>query len=530
MATKRQMKHATLATVIFFISMITLSVGAQQPARQIDPNDISISDNYRIEALVSNLSIPTTAIFDGEDLLVAESGFKNTAQPRVVRIKPDGSVEVIASNGLMPPVTGLLVVDQRLYVSHKGKVSVVEDSGLRDILTDLPSEGDHQNNQMVLGPDGKIYIGQGTTTNAAVVGVDNYIFGWLKDQPNGHEVPCQDVTLTGQNFESENPLTEADDKVTTGAYKPFGTASTPGEVIKGNPKCGGSIGRFNPDGSNYEVVAWGLRNPFGLKFDQNNQLWATHHGADVRGSRSIFNDPDYLVQVEQDAWYGWPEYFDEEPVTSERFNAPEQAKPTFLWQNHPPLSKAFTTFSSHSGVCGLAFSPGGSFGFAGDLFVAMFGTFTPVTTGINLQPAGFRVVRVDMKTGEVSDFATNKLPGPAYINQQGGFNRPVDVIFAADTSLYVLDWGASTLTEKGLELVPATGVVWRIYPASEPAKRPNGPVIVPAAAKPEAERQPEVPNIPETYKALAPTFLIIVGIVLMVIAVIAVGGVLRRRR
>lgn len=524
------MKSITAANAIFFVSIIALSIRAQQPARKLDPDAISLPANYRIEALVSNLSIPTTAIFDGEDLLVAESGYKNTARPRVLRIKPDGSTEVLASDGLVPPVTGLLVVDQRLYVSHRGKVSVVEDGGLRDILTDLPSQGDHQNNQIVLGPDGKIYIGQGTTTNAAVVGIDNYIFGWLKDHPADHEVPCQDVTLTGQNFESENPLTEADDTVTTGAYKPFGTASSPGEVIKGNPKCGGSIARFNPDGSNYEVVAWGLRNPYGLKFDQNNQLWATYHGTDVRGSRTIFNDPDYLVRVEQGAWYGWPEYFDGEPVTSERFNALEHPKPTFLWQNHPPLSKAFTTFASHSGTCGLAFSPGGSFGFADDLFVAMFGTFTPLTTGINLQPAGFRVARVDMESGEVSDFVTNKLPGPAYINQQGGFNRPVDVLFAADASLYVLDWGASTLTEKGLELVPATGVVWRIYPTSGQAKRPNGPVIVPAAAKPEAERQPEVPNIPETYQALAPTFLIIIGIVLIVMGVFAVVRVLRRQR
>lgn len=87
---------------------------------------------------------------------------------------------MVASEGLRPPVTGLLIVDQSLYVSHRGKVSVVEDGRLRDIVTDLPSEGDHQNNQLALGPDGKIYMGQGTTTNVAVVGVDNYIFGgWV---------------------------------------------------------------------------------------------------------------------------------------------------------------------------------------------------------------------------------------------------------------------------------------------------------------------------------------------------------------
>src|SRR5205823_6281972 len=119
------------------------------------------------------------------------------------------------------------------------------------IVTDLPSDGDHQNNNIVLGPDGKIYMGQGTRTNSGVVGVDNYIFGWLQNHPNSHDVPCKDITLVGQNFETESPIDPSHKKVTTGAYKPYGEPSTPGEVIKGEAKCGGSIARFNPDGSGY---------------------------------------------------------------------------------------------------------------------------------------------------------------------------------------------------------------------------------------------------------------------------------------
>src|SRR5205823_3403025 len=154
-----------------------------------------------IEVVVANLSVPTTAIFDGNDLLVAESGWVNTALPRILRIKPDWTTSVVASDGLRDPVTGLLVKDGKLYVSHRGKVSVVEADGkLRDIVTDLPSLGDHQNNNIVLGPDGKIYMGQGTVTNSGVVGVDNYIFGWLPMHPSIHDIPCKDITLVGQIF------------------------------------------------------------------------------------------------------------------------------------------------------------------------------------------------------------------------------------------------------------------------------------------------------------------------------------------
>ena len=51
--------------------------------------------------------------------------------------------------------------------------------GLRDLVTGLPSLGDHHNNQIAAGPDGKIYFGQGVATNSGVVGVDNFVFGWL---------------------------------------------------------------------------------------------------------------------------------------------------------------------------------------------------------------------------------------------------------------------------------------------------------------------------------------------------------------
>jgi glucose/arabinose dehydrogenase len=523
---------AVLAAVLFGIPF----AGAQndRPAgpeagREIDPEHVSVPDGYRIEAVVANLTVPTTAVFDGDDLLIAESGFNRTGVPRIVRVAGDGTSSVVVDKGLEAPVTGIAVRDGRIYISHKGKVSVLQGNALKDIVTDLPSLGDHQNNKIVFGPDSRLYIGQGTVTNLGVVGVDNYLFGWLKDHPELHEVPCRDIVLTGENFESENPLTEADDRVTTGAYKPFGTPSTAGEVIRGNDKCGGSIARFNADGSGFELVAWGLRNPFGVQFDRNGQLWTTFHGADVRGSRNVFNDPDYLVRVEEGAFYGFPDYFDGRPVTDARFNAPEKAEPTFLWKEHPPRAAAFVTFSSHTATNGLAFSPGGAFGFDGDAFIAAYGTFAPVTTGVNLNPVGFSVLRVDMKTKEIQEFVENDLPGPAYINQQNGLNRPSDVLFGPDASLYIVDWGASTLDEKGLMLQPRTGVVWRVYRDSQQPIRASGPVIVAAAELPIDQQQPMVPNVPETYRMTAGTLALLVGGVVVLSGLLAWGwGRMRR--
>lgn len=525
-----------LLQVLFVLAVIALAllaapISAQNDnARPLNADAIAVPDGYRIEPLVANLSVPTTAIFDGNDLLVAESGWANTAPARILRIKTDWQVEVVAQDGLQGPVTGLALINGSLYVSHKDKVSVVEPGGkLRDIVTGLPSDGDHQNNNLVQGADGKVYLAQGTTTNSAVVGEDNYIFGWLEKSPGTHELPCKDITLVGQNFETGNPLTpDQNDKAVTGAYKPFGTPTTPGEVIKGDVRCGGSILRFNPDGSGLEVYAWGLRNPFGLDVDRSGQLWAVYHGADVRGSRNIFNDPDYLVKVEKDAWYGWPEYFDDKPASDPSLKDPSKEQPQFLWKDHPPLSHAFAKFTTHSGANGLTFSPGGAFGFEGDGFIAEFGVYLPITTGVNIRPAGFDVVRVDMKTGKVEGFAANKLPGPHYINRAGGFDRPSDLVFGPDQSLYVVDWGSSTIGLAGLKLVPLTGAIWRIYKAdTQKPMRPEGALgITPPPQIPEPQRQTEVRNVPEVYQMLAGP----VGIVIALVLIVVLGAIIFFRR
>ncbi len=68
-----------------------------------------------------------------------------------------------------------------LYVSHRGVISTVDPmTGLiKDIIIALPSNGDHHNNQIAFGPDGRLYFGQGTATNSCVVGMDNFRFGIL---------------------------------------------------------------------------------------------------------------------------------------------------------------------------------------------------------------------------------------------------------------------------------------------------------------------------------------------------------------
>ncbi len=527
------MKFVGVLMLLFLLAGTGNKTDVHASKKEANPEAIKVEEGYKIEAVVNNLSVPTTAIFDGSNLLIAESGWKDTAKPRILKVSlTDGKVETLAQEGLEGPVTGLLLVDDKLYVSHKGRVSIVEGGKLRDIVTGLPSNGDHQNNNLVLGKDGKIYMGQGTKTNSGVVGPDNFLFGWLDKYPQEYEVPCKDITLRGVNFETENILTRdiKDDKVITGAYKPYGISSQVGEIIKGNNKCGGSIVRFNPDGSNFELVAWGLRNPYGLEIDKDGQLWATYHGADVRGSRNIYNDPDYLVKVEQGAWYGWPEFFDGKPVTESRFKDPTKPQPEFLWRDHPQLTLPYLTFDSHSAANGIAISNGGKFGYGGEMFVAMFGSYSVATAGTDIRLPGYKIVKINLQTKEVKDFAYNKLFGPAYINKQGGLDHLSNVVFGPDDALYVVDWGATAVVEQGIKYEPGTGVVWRIYNANSQSALNKITSVEPAPIS-ENEQKAELRNVPELYKALSgPVLAILAPIVIIIILLFLFIKILRNKR
>src|SRR5215212_3832779 len=212
--------------------------------------------------------------------------------------------------------------------------------------------GDHHNNQIAIDSDGRFYFGQGTVTNSGVAGEDSYTYGWLKTSPELHDIPCMDITLAGQNFNSSNPLTPQNitDTATTGAFVPLNNTTTNGQVIKGDVKCSGSIISSNANGTDLRVVAWGLRNPYGVALtDDAKKLIVANNGVDERGSRRIGNDTDKIYSIDLSnsstvKFLGWPDYFGNgEPVTDNKFvseSARSDNNPLqFLLQSHPPVDE-----------------------------------------------------------------------------------------------------------------------------------------------------------------------------------------------
>jgi glucose/arabinose dehydrogenase len=326
------------------------------------------------------------------------------------------------------------------------------------IVSDLPSRGDHHTNGPVVGPDGWIYFGQGTVTNSGIVGTDNAEFGWLRRFPELHDTPCADLTLTGVNVSV--------DGAATGAFSALGTATRPRTIVRGAVPCNGAIMRVRPSGGAVELVAWGFRNPFALAFAPDGRLYATDNAYDDRGSRPVHGAGDLLWAVERGRWHGWPDFHGRRRLDDgDHYKPPGRKRPPPLlatYPNRPPAPAAI--LGVHSSSNGFDFSRTRRFGWRGQAFVAQFGDQAPVV-GKVLGPVGFKVVRVDVVTGVVDDFAVNPGPtnGPASALGSGGLERPIAARFdPAGDALYVVDFGVLTMSSAGSTPHAGTGVLWRI--------------------------------------------------------------------
>lgn len=445
--------------------------------RLINSSDIALPEGYTVTPIATTLSFPTAVSFDDKNqLYVIEAGYSYGEifkAPQLLRIESNGSKTLIAKGDVNGPWTGIVFHKGFFYVAEGGakdggKILRISKSGEIKVLIDsLPSVGDHHTNGPAI-KDGYIYFGQGTATNSGVVGKDNFDFGWLMRKPKFHDIPCYDITLEGTNFTSSNVLTtdNADDKAVTGAFVPFNTETTKGQVIKGSVPCTGAIMRIPLEGGKPEVVAWGLRNPFGLSFNSSGDLYVTENGYDERGSRPVWGTGDVLWKIEPGAWYGWPDYSAGKSVyADEEFKSPLKTFVKPLLANAPSKPpKPVSIFGVHASADGIDFSISDQFGFKGQAFVAEFGDMAP-KVGKVLAPVGFRVVRVDVSNGAIEEFASNKgrKTAPATWLKTGGLERPVSVKFSPDgNTLYVVDFGIMRISDLGPRPVDNTGVIWKI--------------------------------------------------------------------
>lgn len=447
---------------------------ANTTSRKINPSDIALPKGYQIEMIASGLTFPTGITFDENGYAyVIESGYaygEKWAEPRLLKLDGAGNTSIIARGEKNGPWNGVTFHDGNFYVSEGGEMSggkilrISKDGDTRALLEGLPSVGDHHTNGPIVH-DNYLYFGQGTATNSAVVGEDNAKFGWLKRHPDFHDIPCKDIVLRGKNYESANSLTDdPNDRAVTGAFVPFNTKTTEGQVITGSIPCSGSVMRIPLKGGEPQLVAWGFRNPYGLAV-HDGKLFVVENGFDERGSRPVWGTGDVLWQVENDRWYGWPDHSGPYELSSDLYKVPGKGTTELLLKKKPnEVPDPVVVLGVHSSSNGMDFSRSDDFGYQGHAFIAQLGDMSP-NVGKVLAPVGFKVVMVDVDNGVIKDFAVNrgKENGPASVLKSGGLERPVAVKFDPDgKSLYVVDFGIIEIDGEKTISHERTGVIWKI--------------------------------------------------------------------
>jgi glucose/arabinose dehydrogenase len=202
---------------------------------------IVVPPGFKASTFAAGLEHPTAMAWgpDGRLYVTEDTG-------RVVVARRGSRNPLVVARGLRTPL-GLAWRDGTLYVSEQGRLSrfVLQRSALRGrrVVVRGLSFGEHQQDNVVLGPDDRLYLGSGSTCDV-----------------------CQ----------------ERDSRSAT-------------------------VLSLKPNGSDLRIVARGLRNPFGLAFQPGtDRLFASVNGQDHLGTAKRPEPAETVVLVRDGAFYGWP--------------------------------------------------------------------------------------------------------------------------------------------------------------------------------------------------------------------------------
>ena len=210
-----------------------------------------------------------------------------------------------------------------------------------------------------------------------------------------------------------------------------GVGSSGNLGIEPEPKA--TIQRFDPDGSNQTTYASGTRNSTALAFNpETGELWAVVQERDGLGD----NLPsDYLIQVQQGGFYGWPyAYIGNHPQPGFAQLAPDKVNAAIT----PDL-----LFEAHSSLLDLKFYEGDQFPteYKGALFVALKGSWNRSV------PTGYKIVVVPFKDGKPVGYYENFATGfwASGENRAEVWGRPAALAVAKDGSLLIADDTGGTI-------------------------------------------------------------------------------------
>jgi len=262
-------------------------------------------------------------------------------------------------------------------------------------------------------------------------GIYRYAYKAGQTEITGEGEKILDLTPGGYNNHwTRNIISNPD---STKFYVSTGSGSNDGEHGMESEKRRACILEINPDGSGERVYAYGLRNPIGTAFEPSTKkLFCVVNERDNLGDDLV---PDYLTQVKEGGFYGWPYCY---------FGPNEDPR----WKGKIPdglLEKTLVpdvSMGAHSSCLGLAFYTKSQFPkkYVGGAFIGEHGSWN------RSQFSGYKVAFVAFKNGQPSGPAEDFLTG--FIANESSnevYGRPVGIFVMPNGSLLVADDAGNTI-------------------------------------------------------------------------------------
>ena len=117
-------------------------------------------------------------------------------------------------------------------------------------------------------------------------------------------------------------------------FAKFGQEIRKGEKIKESDFSNASILKYNLNTGKCITYATGIRNVEGLDTNSRGEITAIVGGMEEEGLRSVKDDVDYIYDIKEKAWYGWPDFSGGDQITSPRFSDGTN-KLSYIIENHP---------------------------------------------------------------------------------------------------------------------------------------------------------------------------------------------------
>ena len=323
---------------------------------------LQVPPGYAVSVVAAGLGGPRFMDFDDAGNLLVGAADDGVVYRFPFADGQLGEPEVLISGLRQPASVALFTADdgQYLYVGEINQVSrfpydPAGSVGAQEVVIPDLPQGGHRTRTVAFGPDGMLYLAVGSSCNIC-----------LEQEP---------IRAT--------------------------------------------VSRANPDGSDLQIIATGLRNSVGLDFQPGTDLlWATVNERDNQGNEI---PPDLVTIVEEGANYGWPACL------------PPDATPQESGADCSDVTPPTIGIQAHSAPLGLAFLDGEGVPaeVSGDLIVVQHGSWN------REPPAAPKLLLIDFEDGTpvaARDFATG------WQDASGErWGRPAGVVVAPDGSLIVSD-------------------------------------------------------------------------------------------